>query len=359
MSRSALDWLLPLLVCPVCGSALAYLQRDVDGDGVVGHEGACAERYPVIDGVPRLLVGPFRREVVGSHGAWFEPDPLRRELAERWAGGGAGRDAVVRDFDYEWAHFPEMGTEERGPLFESYFDLVPAAAFTRDAVALDCGAGSGRWAREVVARGPRVIAMDLGLSIERLARSARDAHLACVQADIGALPIADGAVDWAYCLGVLHHIARPAEALGQMRRATKPGGFVLAYVYYALEGRPIWYRSLFAIVDRVRRTISHLPRPAARAVADLFAVTVYWPLARSAGLAMRLGASGLANTIPLSFYRDTSLRTMRNDALDRFGTKVERRFTRTQLAGLLGSAGLRDVTISDREPYWHALGRAP
>ena len=38
--------------------------------------------------------------------------------------------------------------------------------------------------------------------------------------------------------------------------------------------------------------------------------------------------------MPLSFYRDCSFYVMRNDSLNRFGTRLERRFTRD----LLGSA---------------------
>jgi hypothetical protein len=46
---------------------------------------------------------------------------------------------------------------------------------------------------------------------------------------------------------------------------------------------------------------------------------------------------------------------MRTDALDRFGTALEHRFTRVQIAELLEAAGFSGVTFSKAEPYWVAV----
>jgi hypothetical protein len=61
--------------------------------------------------------------------------------------------------------------------------------------------------------------------------------------------------------------------------------------------------------------------------------------------------------MPLSFYRDRPFYLMRNDALDRFATRVEHRFTRLQVRELMERAGLVDVRIADGPPYWCAVGR--
>ena len=47
---------------------------------------------------------------------------------------------------------------------------------------------------------------------------------------------------------------------------------------------------------------------------------------------------------------------MLNDSLDRFGTRLEKRYSRAQMLELLRGAGLHDVRVSDRPPYWHGLG---
>lgn len=63
------------------------------------------------------------------------------------------------------------------------------------------------------------------------------------------------------------------------------------------------------------------------------------------------------DNLPLSPYRTLSLYTMRTDALDRFGTRLERRFSRTQIRGMMEQAGLVGVVFSDHPPFWCACGR--
>ena len=62
--------------------------------------------------------------------------------------------------------------------------------------------------------------------------------------------------------------------------------------------------------------------------------------------------------IPLSAYRDQPLYVMCTDALDRFGTRTEHRFTRDQIEGLLRHAGFSDVCFAPDWPYWRAVARA-
>jgi hypothetical protein len=47
---------------------------------------------------------------------------------------------------------------------------------------------------------------------------------------------------------------------------------------------------------------------------------------------------------------------MRTDALDRFGTRLEQRFTKQQIARMMESAGLENIQFSEKVPYWCALG---
>jgi hypothetical protein len=60
--------------------------------------------------------------------------------------------------------------------------------------------------------------------------------------------------------------------------------------------------------------------------------------------------------IPLSYYRKYSFYTMRTDARDRFGTPLERRFTRHHIEEMMKAAGLVNVRFSDAAPYWCVVG---
>lgn len=349
------DWILPLLRCPVCARPLRYaaFERSSQQGWLTHESNSCMEQYPVIDGIPRLLVGSSRGNLVRAHPEWFAD--LGTSLAEGWASRDA-RDPVITGFDDEWRHFRDVGRKDQSQVYALYFDLVPPDRFGRHETVLDAGCGAGRWAFEVARRGPRVIAVDLGMSIEIARENTTPDRVACVQADVTALPLAPEAVDWAYSLGVLHHTNEPERALSNIVEAVRPGGLVLLYLYYALDQRGLLFRALLTAVDLVRRFVSRQPRTAARIVAALIAAFVYWPCARSAALFERAGARALAAKLPLNFYRHLAFETMRNDSLDRFGTRLERRYTQVNMVAMMRRAGLVDVVISDSPPFWHGIG---
>jgi hypothetical protein len=91
-----------------------------------------------------------------------------------------------------------------------------------------------------------------------------------------------------------------------------------------------------------------------KVVTDLIALTVYFPLAKAAALLEKMGLP--VESFPLSAYRRHSFYTMRTDALDRFGTRLEQRFTRVEISGMMTAAGLEKIKFSDGVPFWCAVG---
>ena len=57
-----------------------------------------------------------------------------------------------------------------------------------------------------------------------------------------------------------------------------------------------------------------------------------------------------------SFYKDKSFYTMRTDSLDRFGTRIEKRFSKKEIESMLLEAGFNKIKFSDKIPYWIAIG---
>jgi hypothetical protein len=47
---------------------------------------------------------------------------------------------------------------------------------------------------------------------------------------------------------------------------------------------------------------------------------------------------------------------MRTDSLDRFGTKLEQRFTKVEIENMMRAAGLKDIKFSSSVPFWCAVG---
>ena len=86
----------------------------------------------------------------------------------------------------------------------------------------------------------------------------------------------------------------------------------------------------------------------------MIAGLVYFPFAKTANLLEKLGLD--VNNIPLSAYRHLTFYSMRTDALDRFGTRLEQRFTKNQIQKIMEVAGLRHIVFSNDVPYWCAVG---
>ncbi|MGH6659363.1 MAG: class I SAM-dependent methyltransferase, partial [Sphingomicrobium sp.] len=169
------------------------------------------------------------------------------------------------------------------------------------------------------------------------------------------IPLPDGSQDFGYALGVLHHIPDTRQGMADAVAKLKPGAPFLVYLYYALEFRPAWFRALWRMTDLARRGVHRLPIRGRRAVTDVIAALVYWPLARAARAGEVIGLN-IANA-PLAAYRRRTFYSMRTDALDRFGTRLEHRFTNAQIEQMMREAGLVEIRFSARSPYWVACGR--
>ena len=47
---------------------------------------------------------------------------------------------------------------------------------------------------------------------------------------------------------------------------------------------------------------------------------------------------------------------MRTDALDRFGTRLEKRFSKKQIKVMMEKAGLENISFSNSIPFWLSIG---
>lgn len=266
---------------------------------------------------------------------------------------------TVAGFGAEWARFDQtkLVGEQYDEQFRTYFDVFDFDDLPTAAEGFDLGCGSGRWAAGVAPKVGKLHCIDpsaeaLDVARRRLAGAGNvDFHLASAS-DI---PLPDGSQDFGYALGVLHHIPDTAGALAAAVRKLKPGAQFLLYIYYNFENRPGWFRAIWRGTDLVRRAVCRLPFGLRTAVTSVIAVTVYWPLARASRAAEKMGFD--PSHVPLSSYRNQSFYSMRTDALDRFGTRLEQRFSRAEIEGMMRAAGLTDIRFGEGAPFWRACGR--
>ena len=265
---------------------------------------------------------------------------------------------TVTGFGKEWAKFDQnkLYETELGKIFNDYFRIFPWDQLPPNPIGADIGCGSGRWARCVA---PRVGFLHLVDASNQALNVAKEnlkftANVKFHHKSVDNLPFEDCSLDFAYSLGVLHHVPDTAEAIKDIAQKLKPGAPFLLYLYYRFDNRSLIFRALWKISDYGRKLICRLPFSLRYLASQILALIIYLPLARLAkGLsACRILPAGW----PLSYYRDKSWYVLRTDALDRFGTRLEKRFSRDEIETMLKAAGLEKIQFSKTEPFWCGVG---
>ncbi len=266
--------------------------------------------------------------------------------------------ATVAGFADEWTRFDQaaLSPVERQALFDQYFHIFPWAALPERAEGFDLGCGSGRWATCVAPRVGRLHCIDASAEVLSVAKRnlADQGNCEFHVASVDEMPFPDGSMDFGYSIGVLHHVPDAQAGVDACVAKLKPGAPLLLYLYYAFDNRPAWFRALWKTSDLLRRLVSRLPPRAQLAFSTVVATTVYYPLARFALALEKLGAR--VESWPLAYYRARSFYTMRTDARDRFGTRLEQRFTARQVRHMMDAAGLERIEFSSSMPCWCAVG---
>lgn len=216
------DELLEILVCPACLSKLDY---DPEHQRLCCTE--CTRFFPIINGVPQMLMD-------------LDPE----------------RESIAHGFGEQWkkySHFKEEGEQQ----FLDWLRPV-RPEFFQDKLVLDAGCGRGHHALNSASFGARmVVGVDLGRGSTEVAYASTEDidNISIVRADLLALPFRPGTFDYAYSVGVLHHLPEPRAGFKSVLSRVRPGGHISAWVYGAENNE--W---IVRYVDPIRTNIcSRLP----------------------------------------------------------------------------------------------------
>ena len=264
---------------------------------------------------------------------------------------------TVDSFGDEWSRFDQskLSEAEARKIFDEYFAIFPWSSLPPKASGFDMGCGSGRWARLMAPRVGHLHCIDPSAALDVAKKALVEArNVTFHRASVDDNPLPSASQDFGYSLGVLHHVPDTAAALKACTFMLKPGAPFLVYLYYAFDNRSLAFKLIWRCTDILRRAICCLPSSLKHLATDTLAALIYLPLARLALLLEGLGVP--VDAIPLSHYRHHSFFTMRTDSRDRFGTPLEQRFTRKEIAEMMAAAGLTEIRFSDRAPFWCAVG---
>ncbi len=267
--------------------------------------------------------------------------------------------ATVKSFGEEWKSFHAFSAMEIRDIGDTYFDIVTPGMLGPEMIVADFGCGSGRWSKYIAPKVGAVAAIDPSDAVIAASRLlGGEDKISLYKASIDDLPFEDNYFDFGFSLGVLHHIPDTRKAMESCVRKIKPGGHFLVYLYYNLDNRSFLYRALFFLMNIVRMFVSKLPSKLKRVCCDLLAIFFYMPVILFKRFLKLVGVPAkIRSRLPLHAYENTSFYVIRNDALDRFGTPLEQRFSRQQILEMMESAGLGEIVFSEKVPYWHAVGR--
>lgn len=240
-------------------------------------------------------------------------------------------------------------------MFDNYFSIFPWNRLPESAVGFDLGCGSGRWAKLVAPRVGKLYLFDPSEDALNVARRnlAGTSNVEFALAGAGNIPLDDGECDFGYSLGVLHHIPDTEAGMRECVTKLKAGAPFLVYLYYNFDNRPAWFRLIWRISNAIRSVVCRLPHGFRFAISQVLALLLYWPLARAAWLLEKVGVN--VASFPLSQYRNNSFYVMRNDALDRFGTSLEQRFSKVEIEAMMRRCRLSDISFSTTS-FWTAVG---
>jgi len=265
---------------------------------------------------------------------------------------------VVNEFGEEWLKFNNFTDEAILAGANEYFDVLNENIVNKNTYALDVGCGTGRWTKFLSTKAGFIEAVDPSNAIFAANKLlARVENVRLTKASVETLPFEDETFDFAMSVGVLHHIPDTLKAMQDCVKKVKKGGYFYVYLYYNLDKRGGFFKWLFNISDLIRSGVSRLPARLKNFASDLLAIFLYMPLVLWVRLLRAIGLKRLANKMPLSAYYNKPFFVIRNDSLDRFGTRLEQRFSEEEIRQMMIQSGLGEIVISQGVPLYHAVGK--
>jgi SAM-dependent methyltransferase len=327
--------LLEYLACPSCNGEI-QLSSDLKRLGDENVEGqlccvACARCFPVTRGVPRFV----------------ELDQIDQDKA-----------ATAENFGWQWQHFNETD-EHYGKQFLGWIAPVNSTFFA-EKVVLEGGCGKGRHTLLAANWGAKdIIGVDLSSAVETAFSKTREIpNVHIIQADIYNLPLRR-CFDYAFSVGVIHHLPNPRSGFLSLASKVKPGGHLSAWVYGAENNEWItnWVSPLRErLTSRLRpRTLLQLSKiPAAM----VFTATklLYRPLNRNS-MGRRLAAKLFYNDY-LYAISDFGWREQHSIVFDHLNAPTAFYIPRAEFEEWWREVGAKDADINwHNRNSWRGFGR--
>lgn len=261
---------------------------------------------------------------------------------------------TVKHFGQEWKYYSQkqLLLKDKINILDDYFHIFDWKLLSKNSICLDVGSGSGRWAEILAKKVKSLILIDASIEALEVSKSnlIKQNNVMFINGSIGSLPIRNNSIDFVYSLGVLHHVPNTQQAIIEIGEKLKKNKPVLLYLYYDFENKHFIYKIIWKISDILRKFISKLPNFFKINICKFIAIFIYFPIAKITNVLEYLKIP--TNSWPLSYYKDKPFYVMTTDALDRFGTPLEKRFSKAKITQMLIRGGFKNIKFSEKTPYW-------
>ena len=266
-------------------------------------------------------------------------------------------EKVIKEFGNEWSSFDQSTINDKDLIkaFKQYFEIFPKNFFNKKMEGFDMGCGSGRWSKIVAPLVKKLNCIDPSENALAVAKKnlINFNNISFYNKGVNENVLEPNSQDFGYCLGVLHHITETQKGVESCFKMLKKNSPFLIYLYYGFDNKPAWFKLIWKLSDYLRQIISKFPFKIKEKITFFIALIIYFPLARISKIFHNIGVN--VKNFPLSDYKNKSFYFMATDSLDRFGTKLEKRFTKKEIEKMLLTAGFEDIKFSERTPYWVAV----
>lgn len=305
--------------------------------------------YPIINGIPRILINELKTNLLQTHYDFYKKfaDKLDQKIKNEWKNEIDKindldkfldhQKKTAESFAYEWNNIYQENDFEKNNFLHFLSPFVKEKKLNGK-MTLDIGCGSGRFTKQAALCGAEIaFGSDLGESVELAYKMTKNLENACVvQADIYAMPF-QNKFDLSYSIGVLHHLPQPQEGFSRLTKTLKIGGQMLIWVYSRRNNK----RALY-FYEPLRNVLKKLPKPLLFKLCYVPGAIVHL-LNYTTHFCNFIGTKKLAKKMPFAYYANFPFNMKLNDAFDVLATPKSNYYFKEEIEKWFSEASLKEV----------------
>lgn len=282
--------------------------------------------YPIIRGIPRILVDEMRSEILRKNEDFLKKNikKMPKRIVLEWMRVSEAKmvesdffkhqKVTSESFAYEWNEIYNEDIYEKNNFLHFVGPFITEKTI-KNKLIVDIGCGSGRFTKWPAEMGAKVVfGTDLGDSVEFAYNLTKKLDNVCiVQADIYNMPFIKN-MDIAYSIGVLHHLPKPKEGFLCLKKVLKNKGLMNIWVYNRRHN----IRALY-FYEPLRKVTRKIPKSILYILCYIPAFIVHI-INQFSIFFKRIGMGEFSKKIPFSYYSNFNFNMKLNDTFDVLAT---------------------------------------